>query len=228
MRTMPISPEKIRVHYNGLNFSKFDYTLFDKAESKAVWGINPDELVIGFLGRFSMMKGHQEFFEAGKILLENYPEKKIKFLVAGGDSFGEKEFGEITREFGKNLLGDQVIYTGSIENTPKVLSAMDILAFPSHEESFGNVLCEAAAMEIAVVASRSGGVPDIVKDQETGILVEPKNSESLAKGISVYIESEDLRNIHGKNARLYVMRKFADDKQLEELENIYKELTLDV
>jgi glycosyltransferase involved in cell wall biosynthesis len=226
IKTAPIHPSKVKVHYNGLNLDKFNPMLYEKSTLRAFYKIPEDAIVIGFLGRFTLMKGHYELFEAGSILLKKYPHLNLLFVVAGGDSFGEEEYGNETRALGTELLGDRVIYTGDTNDTPKVLSVMDILAFPSHEESFGNVLCEAAAMQIPVVASESGGVPDIVLRDETGILVKAKDSISLADGLSVYIDNPELAKQHAVNARKYVIDKFAEDKQVKELEDIYLKLIL--
>lgn len=226
IKTAPINPSKVKVHYNGLNLEKFKPNQYEKNQSRAFYKIPTDAFVIGFLGRFTFMKGHRELFEAGHSLVKKYPQLKLFFVVAGGDSFGEENFGNETRSMGLKLLGDRIIYTGDITDTPKILSTMDILAFPSHEESFGNVLCEAGAMQIPVVASESGGVPDIVVNGKTGILVKAKDSIALENGISIYLDNPDLAKKHGANARTFVIEKFAEEKQIKELEQIYKELLL--
>lgn len=225
IQTSPVPPEKIKVHYNGLDPDLFNPELYDWKELRTLLGIHEETIVIGFLGRFSFMKGHREFFEAGQMLQQAHPDKKLLFLVAGGDSFGEEEFGRETRESGKVLLGEEnVLYTGETRNSAEVLSVMDILAFPSHEESFGNVLCEAGAMKIPVVASNSGGVPDIVIHDQTGLLFEPKNSRALADGISEYIMHPEKVKGHGKAARCFIVDKFEKNKQIEFLKQEYIDL----
>lgn len=225
IKTTPILPERVRVYFNGINLERFNSQLYNREHCRKNLNISSSSTVIGFLGRFTFMKGHYEFFEAAKILLEKHPTENLVFLVAGGDSFGEEEFGSKAREYGIQLLGkEHLIFTGDVTDTPPVLIAMDILAFPSHEESFGNVLCEAGALEIPVVASNSGGVPDIVVHEQTGILVDPKSSKALAEGLSYYILDLDKRKKHGKNASVFIKEKFAEQKQLQQLENIYSEL----
>ncbi len=222
LKTMPVDEKKTIIHYNGINLKKYQPNLNYKKEIRQKLQITENELVIGFLGRFTPMKGHQVYFEAGKILIEKFPNLNLKFLVAGGDSFGEESFGNHCRELGKKILGEQVIFTGNIENSAEILAAMDIFVFPSHEESFGNVLCEAGAMELASVASNNGGVPDIVIDKKTGILVPPKNAFAFAEAIAQYATNPNLRIEHGKNARLNILKKFEEEKQIQKLEKIYK------
>lgn len=224
IKTTPISPERVRVHFNGINLEHFNPALYCKTACRAALGIPDDAIVTGFLGRFTLMKGHYEFFDAAKILLEQHPLLNLIFLVAGGDSYGEEEFGQQAREYGIRLLGkDRLIFSGDVSDTPSIYAAMDIFAFPSHEESFGNVLCEAAAMKIPSVASNSGGVPDIVIHHQTGILVPPKNSKALADGISFYISNSKTRKEHGKNASVFVREKFEENKQVQMLETIYSD-----
>jgi len=224
-KTTTVNSNNIKVHYNGLNLKRFTPELYDKDACRKELGIGKDAYVVGFLGRFTFMKGHSEFFEAGKMIQQRFAERDFQFLVAGGDSFGEEAFGQETREKGIDLLGkENIVFTGDITNTPQVLKAMDVLVFPSHEESFGNVLCEAGAMEIPVVASNSGGVPDIVIHNETGLLVEPKNSLGFAEAIAFYIQHPEIAKEHGKEARVFVSKMFEEEKQIQDLENIYTNL----
>ncbi len=225
-KTTAIEHNKVNIHFNGLDLQKFNPELYNHAECRRKFDIAENSIVIGFLGRFTFLKGHHEYFEAGKILQQKYPEMQFVFLVAGGDSFGEEAYGNKVRAYGINLLGENnIVFTGDITNIPEVLRAMDILVFPSHEESFGNVLCEAGAMEIPVVASNSGGVPDIVIDKETGILVEPKNSEKISEAIGQYIDNPNLIKQHGKAARKHINEKFTEKNQLDKLEKMYFDLT---
>ncbi len=225
LKTVRISPEQTSVMYNGLHIGRFNPDLYDKCKLREKYKIDKDAFVIGFLGRFTFMKGHQEYFEACSIVQKMYPSLKFNFLVAGGDSFGESKFGDKMRILGKEMLGEgNVIFTGDISNSAEVLAVMDILVFPSHEESFGNVLCEAGAMQVPVVASNSGGVPDIVENGVTGILVPPLDSKALADGIRFYIEDVEKRNLHSQNARNYIINKFEFNRQIEKLGNLYESL----
>jgi glycosyltransferase involved in cell wall biosynthesis len=225
IETAPVPPDKVKVHFNGLDLERFHPDACQRHQFRRKYHIPDEASVVGFLGRFTPMKGHREFFEAGKILQKNHTEKKLIFLVAGGDSHGEEEFGNKTRMEGIRLLGEQnIIYTGNVENTPEVLCATDILVFPSHEESFGNVLCEAGALEIPVVASNSGGVPDIVLHGKTGLLVRPKNPQAFAEAISFYLLNPETAKQHGQNAREWVTEKFSIEKQISRLEQLYVEV----
>ncbi len=123
-------------------------------------------------------------------------------------------------------LGDvykRQILTGFQKDIPRMLSAMDILAFPSYRESFGNTLLEAMAMQLPVVASNSGAVPEIVIDGETGLLVPPKDADQLAKKMLALIENPSLCHQMGFAGRNRVENSFGFDIFIETLEKHYNE-----
>ena len=101
------------------------------------------------------------------------------------------------------------------------MSVLDILAFPSHEESFGLTSTEAMAMKLPVVASGNAGVLDIVVDGETGILVPPKDYQALADGIMKLASDPSLRKKFGEAGRKRVEEMFSIQAVVEKLENFY-------
>ncbi len=102
-----------------------------------------------------------------------------------------------------------------------MLSAMDILAFPSHNESFGITLLEAMAIEIPVAASNNAGIPDIVVDGVTGLLVPPKNSSELSKALLKLIENPSLRKKLSEAAKKRVIENFDIKIIVTKLLNFY-------
>ena len=180
LNTCPVPDERVVIMWNAISPEFYQYKPEDRAGVRKEFKIDPDVMLIGFIGRFSPGKGQPEFLLAAKKIREKY-EKPVSFIIVGGASYGEAEYETEIKALAKKLsFTDDLIFTGFRKDIHRLLAAMDVLAFPSHEESFGNVLLEAMAMKVPVVASDSGGVPDIVKDGETGILVQPKNAESLA------------------------------------------------
>jgi glycosyltransferase involved in cell wall biosynthesis len=101
------------------------------------------------------------------------------------------------------------------------MSVIDILAFPSHEESFGITLTEAMAMNLPVVATGNAGVLDIVLDNETGILVPPKDHQALADGIMKLVHDASMRKRFGEAGRKRVEEVFSIQAIVEKLENFY-------
>ena len=101
------------------------------------------------------------------------------------------------------------------------MNIMDTFVLPSHEESFGIVLLEAMAMELPVIATGNAGAKDIVVDNETGVLIEPKNPELLADTIIGLINSPGKLEKFGKKGRLRVEENFTSDKIISRLEEYY-------
>lgn len=107
---------------------------------------------------------------------------------------------------------------------PKFLSKLDIFVMPSigTSETFGVSACEASAMELPVIASKVGGLPEVVKHNETGLLVAPKDTKAIANAIITLIKSPKMRRRMGKKGRALVKRYYNWQENVKEMENLYK------
>jgi glycosyltransferase involved in cell wall biosynthesis len=221
LKTCPVPYEKVRLLPVGIDMKKFSRDNYSKEEIKAEIQIPSGKLIIGMMGRMTPGKGHEEFLEAAKIINEKYQEK-VFFLVVGSASFGEDGYEDKIIDYSRELNIENILFTGYTDNSPKLLAVMDILAFPSHDESFGRVLLEAMALEIPAAASGNAGVLDIAVDNETGILFEPKNSALLAKALMRLIESEELRTKMGKASKKRAEEVFSFGIMTKKLMEFYK------
>ncbi len=221
LNTCPVREEKVVVMWNAVSPETYQYNPGDRKSVRKEFNIDPESMVVGFIGRFSPGKGQPEFLRAAKIIKQQYTQP-VTFLIIGGASYGEAGYENEIREMAKSFMfTDDLIFTGFRKDIPRLLAGMDILAFPSHEESFGNVLLEAMAMKIPVVASNSGGVPDIVLDGETGTLVPPKNAEKLAAGLMELLLNADLRVRYAAAGRERVEKYFNLNFYMDTLERFY-------
>jgi len=121
-------------------------------------------------------------------------------------------------------LNDKVILTGSRIDIPQILNSLDLFVLPSLREPFGIVIIEAQACGKPVVATSVGGIPEAMKDGETGILVKPKSSEDLANKIIYMIRNEKIRQKMGLNGRKRVERKFSKESMIMKTEALYKKM----
>ena len=223
LRTCPVQEDKVVLQWNALSLESYHPEHYDRNEIRESLSLNSDVCVVGMVGRFTPGKGHSEFLRAAKIL-KNAFKQKIAFLVVGGSSHGEEAYYRNIREFAAKILEKEgMIFTGFQEDIPRMMKAMDILAFPSHAESFGNILLEAMAMELPIVASSSGGVPDIVLPEETGLLVPPHDPEALADAISRLVKDKDLRKRLAAKGRQRVEKRFDFKDYIEKLLSDYQE-----
>ena len=162
-----IGCKNIEVIPNGIDLRRFE-----NLERKP-----HDGFVVMAVARLEKVKGLQYLIEAiGKLKIVN-----CKLLVIG-DGSERKNLENLTREFG---LGEKVKFLGEIQNEriPEYLTQADCFVLPSLKEGFGIAVLEAMAAGIPVVASKVGGILDIIEDGKTGLLVEPGNAEAIAGAI---------------------------------------------
>jgi glycosyltransferase involved in cell wall biosynthesis len=203
---------KIRVVYNGIDIDEF--YLEREIGNKAEWKI-------GMIGRFSVLKGHLYFIEAiGKLVKEGM--KNIKGLIYGTGSFRfKRKFENLIKK--KNMIDYIEIIEG--KNTKEILKEIDILVVPSIKpEGFGRVIVEGMVSGIPVIATNIGATPEIIEDNITGLLVEPKNSYGISEKIKKIINDIELYKKISKNGQKDAIEKFSLEKMVEKTLNVYKEL----
>ncbi len=221
--TTPIPPERVRTFHHSVDTDKFSLHRVNRDKVRGELGFGPDDCVIGFVGRFSPGKGHEEFLTAAHSLKDRYP--RVRFAIVGEASFGEEEYEKRIRGIAHSLGMDNVVtFAGFRKDIPAVMASFDIFAFPSHAESFGAVLIEAMAMERPVVSTNCDGVLDIVIDGTTGLFVPPRDAARLAEKLSLLVEDPELRLRLGREGRKRVLNEFDQRNHAENLEQIYQSL----
>ncbi len=224
LNTCPVPESDVHILPPGISLDTFDPSLYKKSEVRSELGIPENVIMVGMVGRMSPGKGHEEFLRAAKTLMES-SSLNLQFMVVGSASYDEESYETKIRGLADELdLGKVVQFTGFRKDIPRLLSALDILAFPSHEESFGLALLEAMAMKLPVVASGNAGVLDIVVDGETGTLVRPKDYKSLADGIMGLARDPEIREQYGSAGRKLVEKSFSIQSVVERLEKYYSEV----
>jgi len=221
IETTPVNPEDIINLPNGIDTTKFDPGKVNGKKVREEFNIKSEEIIIGMLARFSPGKGHEEFLWSAKELSKEYG--NLKFLIVGEPSRGEVEYGDEIKQLAQNYDLNNLIFSGFRADTPEVLAAMDIFAFPSHSEAFGIALVEAMAMEKPSVCSGAEGILDIAIDGETSYLFENKNADDLKAKLKLLIDSEETRNRFGKNARKRVIENFDIESVTDKVLKIYQD-----
>ncbi|MEO8514168.1 MAG: glycosyltransferase family 4 protein [Ignavibacteria bacterium] len=218
--TCPVPFEKIHLLPVGIDLDRFDNTKLNKNELKKKYLLPVDKLLIGIVGRITPGKGHEEFLEAAKIITEKHS-GTVHFVVIGNASFGEEKYEEEIKILAKTLKIENITFTGYTSEPQKLIGVLDILAMPSHNESFGRVLLEAMALMVPVAASGNAGVIDIVIDNESGLLFEPKNSKQMAVKLMKLVESSKLRTKFAENGYKRVKDVFAFQIMTDKLIKFY-------
>ena len=202
-----IGEKKIKVIYNGINLEKF-------LQNKQKEFGNPP--IIGVVGRLEEQKGHKYLIEALN-LLKNVPWT----LWVVGDGSRKTGLERLVKDL--NLRG-RVIFLGNRDNIAEILGQIDIFCLPSLWEGLGLAVIEAAASARPIVASKVGGIPEIIEDNKTGLLVEPENVKSLVDGLEQILLGEKDALKMGHKAREAVKEKFGIKRMVREYEELYKEL----
>ena len=168
-----------------------------------------------FLGRICREKGIRELLSVMPALKEKYPDIR---LCLGG-VFEDPQLKEKVE-----ALSDCVEWIGWVggEEKERYLGECDIFVLPSYFEGQPVSVLEAMAYSCAVVASGTGGIPQMIIDNETGILVEPKSGKSLREGLERALSDNKLCERLGKSAREKAQREFSLDQNMERLLEIYR------
>lgn len=217
----PFDEIKIKIIHDGVDLNEFSSAKFSKTELRKEFNLSADKKFIGMTGRMTPGKGHEEFFNAVKLLTDK--REDLAFMVVGAASHGEKNYETHLMNFCEQQnIKDKIRFMGQRTDISKMLAVMDLLVFPSHEESFGDTLIEAMAIGVPIIASNKGGVPDIIIDGECGVLIEPKNPVLLAEAIENLIDDETLLKKFSQKGFERVKEKFDIKKIIEQIETEYK------
>lgn len=209
-----IPSSKTSVIETALDFSYLQLDL-KKSNLREELGFDSNAVLIGTIGRLSLERGHIYFLRAAKEIIKIFP--NVIFLIAGDGYLKES----LVSEAKKMGIKDKVFFLGFRKDISNILSAIDIFVFPSLRESFGIALVEAMAVGKPVVATRMGISSEIIKDGETGIMIEPKNSDSIREAVIKLLRDENLRVKIGASAKRLVVERFNCQQMVNSYEYAY-------
>ncbi len=211
-------PEKYVTIYSGIEINKFQVKI-DIQEKKRQFGIKPADLIVGVVSKLWEGKGHKCILQAARSVITQVPNVKFMFV---GEGYLRRELEALTHQLD---LGDYVIFTGFRTDIPKVTAIFDIAVLASFFEGLGRVLLESMIQGKPVIATKVGGIVDVVDDGKTGILVPPGDVTALAEAMITLIADEDLRIRMGKAGRAKIDAKFSAQTMVSQIKIVYEELT---
>ncbi|NWF55786.1 MAG: glycosyltransferase family 4 protein [Syntrophaceae bacterium] len=218
IREKGIPAEKVMTIPTGIDLSLFDPER-TPGDLRRDFEIPAQAPVFGTVSVFRKLKGHQFLLEATPEIIRAIPEAR---LLLAGEGPQEKN---IREKIEKLRLEKAVILAGCREDVPRVLNTLDVFVFPSLQEALGTAVLEALAMRRAVVASRVGGIPEIIEDGKTGFLVEPENFSGVAEKVIHLLKNPELRRLMGDRGRQFVEARYDQRLMVRRLEDLYRELT---
>lgn len=175
-------------------------------------------VTLGFVKHLRVKYGPEYLIRAMSLIVAEYSRTKL-LIVGSGELRIQLE--ALTERLG---LTRNISFLGAIEHRqlPELLRNVDMFVMPSIWEGFGVAAVEAQAMEIPVIATKVGGIPEIVRDGITGILVEPRSPEQLATAIIELIENPEKRKEMGKEGRKYVLSHYQWENNAALMDGLYK------
>ena len=204
----------IRLIYNGVDLARYDHqepccTLRDD------FGMEPGSQLVGVVARLEPEKGHQTLIDAWPIVLRDVPDAYL--LVVGEGS--RRDYLEARAR--ANRVAHRVVFTGRRDDVPAVTAALDVAVLPSHREAQGLSILEAMALSRPVVASDVGGIPEMIEDGVTGLLVPHDQPDKLAAAIVRLLTDHALADTIARQAHDLVHDRFCIELMVKAVERIY-------
>jgi lipopolysaccharide heptosyltransferase II len=209
--------ERIRLIPRGVDLERFRFIPPDKKKSEV--------FNVGIVGRLTPSKGHTYFLRAMARVIRKVSAPMVKVWIVGDVSSGHQAYKRELEILVKRLgLGYCTEFLGTQQKISEVLSGLNLLVFASStHEAFGRAIIEAQAAGVPVVATRVGGVVDIIDENLTGILVPPGDIEGLAQAITSIMKDKQLAINLAKNAYQKVKQKFSLELMSKKTLNVYQE-----
>jgi glycosyltransferase involved in cell wall biosynthesis len=196
-----------------------DFVQTDGRGLRREFGVPEDVPVVGIAAVLRSWKGHLDLLQAMALVLNVFPDARL--LIVGDGPMREKIESRI-QELG---LGQRTVLTGHREDIANVIAALDVAVMASYaSEGIPQFALQAMASGKPVVATRVGGIPEVVQDRITGLLVEPGSPESLSRAIVILFRDETERGRMGKRGREWVAAHHSFEGMLDRLEACYRRL----
>lgn len=217
VRRTRIAEDKVTTIHNGVCPDKYRRRI-PHHDAKQRLGLSSDSVVIGAVGRLDHAKGHADLIDAYAACAGKHPSSLL--AIAGTGPLREALQQQATR-LG---LQDRVVFLGHCDDVHLVYDALDVYAMPSLCEALPFALLEAMAHELPAVTSRAGGMPEVVVEGETGLLVDVRDSRGLSRALDTLLSDAELRVRFGKAGRERVERRFTEERMVRETLKVYEML----
>jgi glycosyltransferase involved in cell wall biosynthesis len=218
LREGVVTEDKAVKIYSGIELDQFGPVTEDtKNRIRSKWRIGHEDVVIGVVSKLWEGKGHAILIKAFKELRKEI--KDIRLVIVG-EGYIYNELRNLVHMLG---LKDSVLFTGFQMDVSEIIATFDVAVLPSFFEGMGRVLLEAMAMEKPVVASRVGGIPDLVEHGVNGFLVSPGDVFELSNTIKKIVRDKKLAHEMGEKGRKRITEQFSAEAMVQSIEKVYNE-----
>ncbi len=209
--------DKVTVIREGIELSGYDLHV-DRGAKRLDLSIPPDAKVVGIVARLEAAKGHIYLIDAIPEIIRQVPDG---FFVIVGRGHLKDQLEARAKALG---VEKRVLFTGFREDMLEIMNIFDVFTLPSLWEGLGIVLLEAMAFKLPIVASRVGGITDVVVDGTTGFLVPPADSKALAQAIITLLLNPEKAGKMGEEGFKRVSKEFRDSVANEKMMELYEKL----
>jgi glycosyltransferase involved in cell wall biosynthesis len=211
-------PEKFTAIPSGIDLRILRTHPADGRKKREELGLRDEDFLIGTIARLAEIKGHKYLVAAIPEILREIPQAKL-LLVGDGPLKNEL----VRMCYDLNII-DKVLFLGIRKDVPALISIMDLFVLPSLNEGMGKVFLQVQAMGKAVIAADVGGVSEIVKHGENGLLVPPKDVRAIAQACIELFKDPARSTDMGVRGRQQVDNRFSVETMVETIEHLYEEL----
>ncbi|MCI0508441.1 MAG: glycosyltransferase family 4 protein [Gammaproteobacteria bacterium] len=209
--------EKFTTIYSGIDLERFKVNV-NRVEKCASLGLDPNQVIVGTVGRLSVQKAPLDFIAAAKTVLQQKP--NVQFIMIGDGPQAAEVRQAIANEPRIKLFGYR-------DDIPEILSLLNVFALSSHWEGLGRALTEAMLMKVPVAATAVDGVPELVTHQKSGLLSPPGQPARLAENIIWLLDNPEETQKMRKCAIERVIPAFDAKRMVEQIEILYERLLVE-
>ena len=210
-----VRPDKVFTVYSGVDLQKF--VSVNPAGWRTEWNIPAENIVIGTVAAFAGHKDYPNLLAAARIVLDRH--RKVSFCAVGDGAL----LAPMQRQVEQMGIRANFIFPGYRKDVGRFLKNFDIFVLASKKEGLGTSLLDAQAVGLPVIGTQAGGIPEIIDDQKTGLLVPPQNPKKLADAIVMLIDDAVLRKKLGRTGQQAVSR-FSIENTIQKTVAIYERL----
>lgn len=213
------SPNKIITMYNGIDLEKFQVVnSLNTKKTRQALNLPDKGTIICTVAVLREQKGIQFMIDALPIILEQFPD--VNYLVVGDGQYGIR----LKSLAVSRGVEERVVFAGHRTDIPEILMLSDVFVLPTLGDALPTVLIEAMAAKKPIIASDVGGVPEIITDEVTGLLIPPANPSNLATACLEILKNENLAKKLTQNAYKSVQQKFNVLSQVKQLSDLYQQI----
>lgn len=217
-----VPADRLSQVYNGVDTGRFRPAGAVRRGELFEGLVRPGDIVFGTVGRMEAIKDPLNLARAFVLLCGMFPDirQRLRLVMVGDGSLREA----VGRTLGDAGLSGQVFLPGSRDDIDSILPALDVFVLPSLSEGISNTILEAMSCGLPVVATRTGGNPELVVEGETGALVPTASPDRLAEALAEYVRRPDLARLQGEHARARAVAHFSISAMTERYASIYRSL----